>query len=163
VAHSLCEVFEHPLVRWGVGLIALFWFFVLGAAFVPPIQALAGILPDLWGFRFDPDRFLEFATALGEEGVRLYRLFLYADVGFAVLYGIAFAGWLCHFYRSWKYAIWPLVAAFMDMAENALFLLNLERPEPSLLTLAGYASVFKWIFLIYTGFALLLGFYYRRR
>jgi len=163
VGLKLCQVLEHPLVRYGVGVLALFVFGVMTGALLPPIQARAGLPPDLWGVGFSPERFSGFLGALGIKGAELYRLFLYADLGFAPLYGIALTGWLCYLYRAPAYAAAPLLAAFLDEVENFLFLVNLEAPRPALLVVAGYVSFFKWVFLVYTAFALALGFWYRRR
>lgn len=163
MARNFCSVLEHPLVRYGVGALALLVFGIMSLVFLPPIRNLAGSPPDLWVWGFSPERFSGFLGALGAQGVALYRLFLYADLGFAPLYGFALAGWVCYFYRSPAYAAAPLLAAFLDEVENFLFLINLEAVRPVLVVLAGYVSFFKWVFLVYTAFALVLGFWYRRR
>jgi len=163
VGRKLCQVLEHPLIRFGVGGLALFVFLVMAFVFLPPLRQLAGPPPDLWALGFGPERFTRFLEALGGQGVELYRLFLLADLGFAALYGLTLAGWLCYLYRAPGYAAAPLLAAFLDEVENFLFLVNLEAARPTLLIVAGYVTFFKWVFLAYTAFALALGFWYRRR
>lgn len=151
----LLEVFAHPLVRYGVGALVVFVFLLFALFFLPPLFALAGPPPDLWVLGYRPEQVLSYLEALGEEGRRLYRLFLLADLGFAPLYGIALSGWLYHRYRSAAYARWPLVAAALDLGENLLFLAALSGHAEGLF-LAGYLTFFKWILILYSFFALLL-------
>ena len=154
------EVLAHPLVRYGVGALALLLFLVLLFALMPPILALAGPPPDLWILGYGPERLAGFLGALGERGRALYGAFLRFDLGFAMVYGLALSGWVYHLYRSPAYAGVPLAAALADLAENFLLLAELGRVRPALAVLAGYLTFFKWVLLLFTlvflGYALLL-------
>ncbi len=153
----------HPLVRVGVGALALVYLGVLALVLLPPILRLAGPPLDLGFFGYPPTRVAAFLAALGEGGRSLYRLFLLADLGFAPLYGLALTGWLYHLYRRPNYARWPLVAAMADWAENLLLLANLGSFNPTAATLAGYLTFFKWLLLAYSLLALFLGLFWWRR
>jgi len=150
VEARLYPVLAHPLVRYGVGLLALFLLLVLAFALLPPIVALAGPPPDLWFLGYGPERLAGFLGALGEKGRALYRLFLLYDLGFAPIYGAALSGWLYHFYRAPGYARPPLVAALADLGENLLLLSQLGQVRPGLAVLAGYLTFFKWVLLAFS-------------
>jgi len=160
VGSRFFETLAQPLVRYGVGALALLLFSVLLFVFVPPILALAGPPPDLWVAGYGPERLAGYLGALGERGRALYGAFLRFDLGFALVYGLALSGWVHHLYRSPAYAGVPLAAALADVAENLLLLAELDRVRPALAMLAGYLTFFKWcllaLALVFLGYALVL-------
>ncbi len=159
----LYAALAHPLVRFGVGLFVLVFLLVFLGLFVPALARLAGWPPDFWVLGYGPGRLAGYLGALGEAGRRLYALFLTADFLFAPLYGLWLAGWLFYLYRRPAYARVPLLAALMDLGENQLLALQLERVDPLLAVVAGYLTFFKWAFLAYALLAMLLGLFWQRR
>ncbi len=159
----LYAVLAHPLVRYGVGLLVLVFLLVFLALFLPALVRLAGWPPDFWVLGYGPARLAGYLGALGEAGRRLYALFLRADCLFAPLYGLWLAGWLFHLYHRPAYARAALLAALMDLGENLLLTLQLDRVDPVLAVVAGYLTFFKWVFLAYALLAFLLGLFWQRR
>jgi hypothetical protein len=49
------------------------------------------------------------------------------------------------------------VAALLDLGEDLLLLAEFGGVRPSLATVAGYLTFFKWLLLAYTAFALFSG------
>ncbi len=153
----------HPLVRYGVGALVLFYGGALILGLMPPLVRLAGPPPDLWFLGYGPARLAGYLEALGAGGRALYRVFLLADLGFAALYGPALAGWLAWLYPRPGPAGWALTAALLDLGEDLLLLADLSAPRPALAVLAGYLTFFKWATLAYAVFALAVGLWTRRR